>query len=296
MKGKSNKALGKGINAIFGSNVEQVLDEIQANAEVEPGRRSVMIPLNEIRPNPYQPRKEFDQKALKELAESIRVHGVFTPILVRKSVKGYELLAGERRLRAAKLAKLEKIPAIEMEFTEEEMMELSLLENIQRENLNPIEEALAYESLLKRLNYTQEKLAERVGKSRVYCANMMRLLNLPEEVQEMVSSKELSMGHARALLSLEKEETIIEVAKYIVKHQLSVRDVEQYVRELKGVVKQEKKKEVQVDPHLADLQTNLSKKLDTNVTLTDKKMVIKFKNTDEMNRILEILGCLEESL
>ena len=297
MSGKDNKkALGKGITAIFGSDVEQFLDEIQQNAEEEPGRRSVSIPVGEIRPNPYQPRKEFDEKALNELADSIRVHGIFTPLLVRKSVNGYELLAGERRLRAAKIVGLDKVPAIEMEFTEEEMMEISLLENVQREDLNPIEEAVAYESLVSRLGYTQEKLAERVGKSRVYCTNMMRLLNLPAEIQDMVSNKELTMGHARPLLSLDSEEQMIEVAKYIKKEKMSVREVEQYVRDLKGVVKQPKHKKVEKDPQIVDLETNLSKHLDTKVTLSKKKMVIKFENTDDLNRILELLGCLEESL
>ena len=174
---------GRGLNAIFGSDVEKVLDDIQNNALDAPGRREVEIPIAEIRKNPYQPRKEFDEKALRELADSIKLHGIFTPLLVRQSVQGYELIAGERRLRAAKLAGLQRVPAIAVDFTDEDMMEISLLENIQRENLNPIEEAAAYEALIRRLGYTQEKLAERVGKSREYCANMLRLLKLPQPVQ-----------------------------------------------------------------------------------------------------------------
>ena len=158
MADKKQHGLGKGLDSIFGSNVEQFLDDIQNNNQDAPGRREVEIPVKAIRPNPYQPRKEFEPKALNELADSIRQHGIFTPLLVRKSVSGYDLITGERRLRAAKLAGLKTVPAISVEFTDEQMMEISLLENIQREDLNPIEEAAAYESLVKRLGYTQEKL------------------------------------------------------------------------------------------------------------------------------------------
>ena len=184
------RGLGKGLNSIFGQDVEQYLDDIQNNAAEAPGRREVELPIEEIRPNPYQPRKEFDKKALEELSESLKTHGIFTPLLVRKSVSGYDLITGERRLRAAKMAGLKTVPAIQVEFTEEQMMEIAILENVQREDLNPIEEAAAYESLIQKLGYTQEKLAERVGKSREYCANIMRLLKLPEDVQSMVVNKE----------------------------------------------------------------------------------------------------------
>ena len=157
MADKSRKGLGKGLDSIFGTNVEQFLDDIQNNGKEVPGRRETEIAIDEIRANPYQPRKEFDEKALQDLSNSIKVHGIFTPLLVRKSqAKGYELIAGERRLRAAKLAGLTVVPAISVEFTDEEMMEISILENVQREDLNPIEEAVAYDSLLKRLGYTRK--------------------------------------------------------------------------------------------------------------------------------------------
>ena len=209
------RGLGKGLNSIFGQDVEQYLDDIQNNAAEAPGRREVELPIEEIRPNPYQPRKEFDKKALEELSESIKTHGIFTPLLVRKSVSGYDLITGERRLRAAKMAGLKTVPAIQVEFTEEQMMEIAILENVQREDLNPIEEAAAYESLIQKLGYTQEKLAERVGKSREYCANIMRLLKLPEDVQSMVVNKQLTMSHVRPLLSLNDEEEIYEAAEKI---------------------------------------------------------------------------------
>lgn len=295
MSEKGKKALGKGLDSIFGSNVEAVLDDIQKSAANDATMRIVEIPVDKIRPNPYQPRKEFDPKALEELTQSIQEHGIFTPLLVRKAVSGYDLLAGERRLRAAKKAKLKKVPAIEMDFSEEEMMELSLLENVQREGLNPIEEAMALDSLINRLGYTQEVLAKRVGKSREYCANMLRLLNLPIQIQDMVSKKELTMGHVRPLLTLKDEGMMYDAACYIKDHKMSVREVEAYVKELKGE-KPNNKKKPEEDPHLKDLERQLSTQLDTKVVIRGKKLTIKFQDTKDLNRILEILNCLEPSL
>ena len=191
MENKNNARLGKGLSSIFGQDVSKVLDDIQnGDMEVESQEQS-KIPIDEIRPNPYQPRKVFDEDALKELSSSIKQHGVFTPILVKKSIQGYDLIAGERRLRASKLAGLKDIPAIIVDFDDQEMMEIALLENIQREDLNVIEEAKAYEKLIQRLNYTQEQLAHRVGKSREHITNLLRLLKLPEDVQEYVVNKQL---------------------------------------------------------------------------------------------------------
>ncbi|MCF0115936.1 MAG: ParB/RepB/Spo0J family partition protein, partial [Erysipelotrichaceae bacterium] len=193
-KKEKPSALGKGLSSIFGAEVEDVEAFIGSieNGSVDAGQKQVEIELTKIRPNPYQPRKTFDEKALKELAESIKEHGIFTPILVRKSVQGYEIIAGERRHRAAKLAGLTKVPCMVVEFNDTQMMEIALLENIQRENLNPIEEALAYQNLIQRLGYTQEQLAQRVGKSREYIANLMRLLKLPLPVQELVVKGKLT--------------------------------------------------------------------------------------------------------
>ena len=215
---------GKGLDNIFNVNVEKFLDDIQNNAQDAPGRKEIEIPISEIRPNPYQPRKEFEPQALNELADSIRQHGIFTPLLVRKSkISGFDLITGERRLRAAKIAGLETVPAISVDFTDDEMMEISVLENIQREDLNPIEEAAAYESLVKNLGYTQEKLAQRVGKSREYCANMLRLLKLPQTVQKMVTDKKLTMGHVRPLLALKDDDQMYEAARTVLEKKMSVR-------------------------------------------------------------------------
>lgn len=289
------RGLGKGLNSIFGQDVEQYLDDIQNNAAEAPGRREVELPIEEIRPNPYQPRKEFDKKALEELSESIKTHGIFTPLLVRKSVSGYDLITGERRLRAAKMAGLKTVPAIQVEFTEEQMMEIAILENVQREDLNPIEEAAAYESLIQKLGYTQEKLAERVGKSREYCANIMRLLKLPEDVQSMVVNKQVTMSHVRPLLSLNDEEEIYEAAEKIKKNKMSVREVEAYVRDVNGGG-QKKPKKKEKDPMIRDLEIQLSEKLGTQVVFSKKSFTISYHDTDDLNRILELIGCLDESI
>ena len=294
MAERNKKALGRGLDSIFGQDVSQFLDEIQSNGREAPGRREIEVGVNEIRPNPYQPRKEFDEKALNELADSIKLHGIFTPLLVRKSVHGYELITGERRLRAAKIAGLNTVPAISVEFTDEQMMEISILENVQREDLNPIEEASAYESLISRLGYTQEKLAQRVGKSREYCANMLRLLKLPADVQDMVTARKLTMGHVRPLLALKDENEMYDAALHVLKNKMSVREVEAYVRELNGGKKKHSRREKAKDPWIRDLEYRLSGKLGTKVEVTGKTLSVSYSGTDDLNRILELLGCLEE--
>ena len=296
MAEKKQKGLGRGLDSIFGSNVEQFLDDIQSSAKEVPGRREVEIAIEEIRPNPYQPRKEFDQTALNELADSIRTHGIFTPLLVRKSVSGYDLITGERRLRAAKIAGLKVVPAISVDFTEEQMMEIAILENVQREDLNAIEEAAAYDSLVKKLGYTQEKLAERVGKSREYCANIMRLLKLPSEVQKLVVDKRLAMGHVRPLLGLKDEMEMLDAAEKIMKEKMSVREVEAYIRDINAeeVKPNKTKPEKKRDPIIHDLEHQISVKLGTKVTIQNKKLTIQYTDIADLNRILEILNCLDE--
>lgn len=298
MADKNKKGLGRGLGEIFGAemDVEKFLDDIQNNTNQDvPGRKEIEIDIDEIRPNPYQPRKEFNEKALNELADSIRTHGIFTPLLVRKSIQGYDLITGERRLRAAKIAGLKTVPAISVDFTEEEMMEIAILENVQREDLNPIEEASAYNSLINRLGYTQEMLAKRVGKSREYCANMLRLLKLPLEVQNLVIEKKLTMGHVRPLLSLKSEEEIYDAAQYVLQNKLSVRDVEKYVKTLGGPTKIKFKLPPEKDPWLKDLENQMGSKLGTKVEITRKTLTISYNGVDDLNRILEIIGCLEES-
>lgn len=286
-----SRRLGKGLDAIFGENLESVLEEIQSGNS---DHAQTEIELSEIRPNPYQPRKIFDESKIQELAQSIKEHGVFTPVLVRKSVQGYELIAGERRVRASKVAEKTTIPAIVLEFTEEQMMEISLLENIQREDLNAIEEANAYQRLVERLGYTQEQLAQRVGKSREYIANNLRLLKLPRSIQQLVSDNQLSMGHVRPLITLDDEGLAYDIAMKVIDEGLSVRAVEKLVKESK--TKETKEKKAKVKNHnLVYVEEIMQNKLQTKVKVDTHSISISYADTKDLNRILEILGCIEEN-
>lgn len=291
MDNKNNARLGKGLSSIFGQDVSKVLDDIQnGDMEVERQEQS-KIPVDEIRPNPYQPRKVFNDEALKELSSSIKQHGVFTPILVKKSIQGYDLIAGERRLRASKLAGLKDIPAIIVDFDDQEMMEIALLENIQREDLNVIEEAKAYEKLIQRLGYTQEQLAHRVGKSREHITNLLRLLKLPEDVQEYVVTKQLSMGHVRALLGLKTEANMRKVAKQAIDQGLSVRKVEQIVKDTNNKKTIEKPKE---DIYVKAAKEKLQEFFQTSVSISKNAISIHYENKEDLNRVLELLNLVEE--
>lgn len=284
----ASSRLGKGLDELFGTNVDDILDAISEGDS----KKKTEIPLSEIRANPYQPRKSFDQDKLKELASSIKEHGVFQPILVRKSqVSGYELVAGERRLRASKLAGKETIPAIVVEFDETEMMEISLLENIQREDLSPMEEAEAYKQLIDKIGYTQDELARRLGKSRSNITNSLRLLKLPLEIQNYVREGKLSYGQARTILSLEEEKAQLALAEKAVKEGLTVRSLERLVNQ-KPIVKKEKTKK---DRYLEEVRLRLERKFATSVEVKKKSLTIHFNNTADLNRILDILHALEET-
>lgn len=294
MAKKSEARLGKGLAAIFGEDVSDVLEDIQQGKSDTHVSGRFEVAVDDVRPNPYQPRKTFDKARLQELADSIRQHGVFTPILVKRSLGGYELIAGERRLRACRIAGLKKIPAIEMEFDDQQMMEIALLENIQREDLNAIEEAKAYEKLIQKVGYTQEELACRIGKSREHVANMMRLLKLPARLQQHVTAHELSMGHVRALLSLEDETMMEEVAQKAIREQLSVRAVEKLVKSM--VQPKPKKKEKPRDIHLEAVEHRLQDRFQTTVKVANGQIVIRYSGDDDLNRILEMIGGLDESI
>ena len=288
----ANKKLVKGLEEIFGTDIDNFLNEIDSNtASSMAGTKKINI--DEIRANPYQPRKEFDQTGLQELADSIKENGVFQPVLVRKSpISGYELVAGERRLRASKMAGLKEIPAIIKEFDDKAMMEISLLENIQRKDLTPIEEASAYDKLIKKFNYTQEQLAKRIGKSRANVTNLLRLLSLHSEVQKLVNDSKLSYGQARTLLALDSEDKIIDLANRCVKEGLSVRELEDLTRKptSKKAPTQPKKK----DPYIEDVRDRMQKKLATKVEISNNAITIKYNNIKDLNRILEKLGMIED--
>lgn len=292
MSTRDTNRLGKGLNSIFGQDVSKVLEDIQ-NGDVKTEKQEqTKINIDQIRPNPYQPRKVFDDTALQELSQSIKQHGVFTPILVKKSIQGYDLIAGERRLRASKLAGMSDIPAIIVDLNDQEMMEIALLENIQRENLNGIEEAKAYEQLIQRLNYTQEQLANRVGKSREHITNTLRLLKLPEGVQEYVVQKKLSMGHVRALIGLKDENMIRKIAKQAIDQGLSVRKVEQLVKDLQH--KKEPEKQVEENIFIKEAKNKLEEYFQTSVKVSEHSISIHYENEEDMNRILELLNLIEE--
>lgn len=285
----SKKRLGKGLSAIFGDDVSEVLEEIQrGSSDVFIGDKA-KIEVSSIVLNPYQPRKKFDETKLQELASSILEHGILTPILVRKTEVGYELIAGERRLRASKLIELELIDAIVVDFDDDQMMEVSLIENIQRENLNIMEEAQAYLQMMERFKYTQELLAKKVGKSREHIANTLRLNRLPKEVAKMVVDEQLTMGHVRPLIPLMETEDIIPLAKKIVEGGLSVRAVENMLK--KRVSKPKEK----IDTTRYDYAMELfEKKIQTKVTIDQNKVQIHYHGDDDLNRIMDLLNIQEE--
>lgn len=277
--------LGKGLEAIFGENVSTVLEEIQRSR----ANNSEEVPLDLIHPNPYQPRIHFDEIKIEELAQSIREHGVFTPILIRKAVSGYQLIAGERRLRAAKLTDLKTIPAIILDFTESQMMEISLIENIQREDLNIIEEAKAYDNILTKMKMTQETLAKKVGKSRVHITNTLRLLQLPKGVQELVLNKVLTMGQVKPLITLDNPQKIQAIADQIAKEGLSSRQVEKLIQDKKPTTKS-----VLPQTDYAYAQHLLTDKFQTKVKIDHHVVAITFDDDDDLNRLLELMGVIED--
>ncbi|HLQ40550.1 MAG TPA: ParB/RepB/Spo0J family partition protein [Tetragenococcus sp.] len=286
---RKNKSLGKGINALFQDLAE--IEEVDVTTE-----KVIDLPLNELRPNPYQPRKTFDEKSLQELADSIGHSGVFQPIIVRRSkVKGYEIIAGERRFRASKLAQKEMIPAIIRDFNEELMMQVAVLENLQREDLNPLEEAEAYHMLMKNLDLTQAEVAARLGKSRPYIANYLRLLTLPDLVKELVQDDRLSMGQARTLLGLKDKEKILKLANRCIKENLTVRQLERLVAEMNDSKKTKKlPRVVQEKPYyLRESEERLMDKFGTSVQIREKKgkgkIEIEYLSQNDLTRILDIL-------
>lgn len=287
MASKNKKGLGRGINALFADFDE----EKEADEKVEE------LQLDEIRPNPYQPRKNFDEENLKDLSDSIRKNGVFQPIIVRKSsVMGYEIIAGERRFRASKLAGKDSIPAIVRAIDDEQMMEVAVLENLQREDLSPLEEAEAYSTLMKNLKITQSELSERLGKSRPYIANYLRLLDLPREVKTFVQDGKLSMGQARTLLALKDKDKLVELAKKTVKENYTVRQLEQIVNDMNGKKKVKKDRKKKLSPYLLQSQDRLQEKFGTKVAIkanekTGKgKIEINYLSTEDFNRILDVLN------
>lgn len=280
--------LGRGMEALFSTAYEESLGENELVTEVE---------LSQIRPNPYQPRKHFDPEALNELAESIRKTGVFQPIIIRRStIKGYELIAGERRVRASKLAGKTTIPAIIRDLNEEAMIEIAVIENLQREDLSPLEEAEAYAMLMENLRLTQAQVAERIGKSRPYIANYIRLLQLPESVKDLVNQEKLTMGHARTLLGVNDSVQMVKLAKQVIKEHWTVRQLEEKVQSINQTSAKDKSvktKKVTKSPYIRALENQMEEKFGSKSNIVVKgnrgKIEIEYVSQSDLTRILDIL-------
>ncbi|MBR4618138.1 MAG: ParB/RepB/Spo0J family partition protein [Bacilli bacterium] len=286
------KALGKGLEELFNSEPLDFSKVEEKIIKSTPKDEIIKVKLSELRSNPYQPRKIFDEDALQELASSIKEHGVFQPIIIKPSIKGYDIIAGERRVKASLLAGLEEIPAIVRDFNDEEMMEIALLENLQREDLTCIEEANAYKKIGETLNLTQEELAKKVGKSRSYITNTLGLLKLPAETQKLINEHKITAGHAKVLSKLEDNYKIKELTDRIITEGISVRELEHitsspedYARKNKITKTKEKKENV-----YAYLEDSISDKLGTKVKIKNNKLEISFTNSNDLNRLLEIMN------
>ncbi len=295
------RGLGKGLDALIPSGVNEKPARYDVRSKEEkPGDKNdgeVMINITKVEPNREQPRKNFDEDSLEELAESIKQFGLLQPIIVQDRKTYYEIIAGERRWRAAKKAGLKEIPVIIKNLTDQEIVEISLIENIQRENLNPIEEAQAFKRLLTEFNLKQDEVAERVSKSRTAVTNSMRLLKLCDNVQQMVINDMISTGHARALITVEDPDLQYTIAQKVFDEKLSVRDVEKLVKNLNKPVKV--KKSVTSDESLEavyrDIEENLKQKLSTKVAITSKgngagKIEIEFYNHDDLEKLMDLLS------
>lgn len=291
MAKNKQSGLGRGIEALFEENDFNAISDNETVQDVK---------LSLIRPNPYQPRRTFDQKALRELASSIQESGVFQPIILRQpdpKLKRYELIAGERRFRASKLAKQTTIPAIIRTMSDEKMMEVAVLENLQREDLTPLEEAQAYQTLMDKLSLTQAQVAERLGKSRPYIANYLRLLGLPNEIKELVSAGKLSIGQARTLLGLKDRKQLVKLAKQAVEKNLTVRQLEELVSQMNGTAEKKRAKRRQRKPaYVREAESQLQSKFGTKVAVAPSrkknagKIEIPYTSADDFNRILEVLN------
>lgn len=279
------KALGKGLEQLFSNNVIDF--ENFEDTVVEENKKDVTeINIDEIRSNPYQPRRTFDTETLNELAKSIEEYGVVQPVIVKKSIKGYELIAGERRTKAAKIAGLKVIPAIIKDFDDQQMMEIALIENIQREELNPMDEAVSISNIIKLRGYTQDEFANKFGKSRTYVTNILGLLKLPEDVKKMVEKRTLSMSHARVLSKIDDEEKVVRLAKQVITDELSVRELEKITQDDKKEIEVVKNKKSGYDHKYRMYENIIMDNLDTKVRVSKKKIEIYFDGVNELEEIL----------
>jgi ParB family chromosome partitioning protein len=277
----SSKRLGKGLDALIPS------------LHINDDDKIVEIPVSQLRANPYQPRKTFDEHAIEELAASIKEHGVITPIIVREVLKGFEIIAGERRWRASQVANQATVPAVIRKLTDQQVMEIALIENLQREDLNSMEVALAYQGLIDTFSLTQEELSMKVGKSRPHIANFLRLLQLPEEVKEYVSRGTLTMGHAKAIVGLKDSKLIKDISLATIKNEWSVRELEEQIQKLEQPQKEKKKQKLKRDPYINQAEENLREYFGTKVSIkhvkNKGKIELLYYSKDDLERLLEML-------
>lgn len=287
------KALGKGLEQLFNSEPLNIDTLNNYEKEIVSGAKDsdiLEIPVDEIRSNPHQPREYFDEESLRELSESIKEHGLIEPIIVKKSIKGYDLVAGERRTKAARLAGLTKIPAIIRDFTDQQLMEIALIENIQREDLSPIEEATAYKNYIDATGLTQEEVANKFGKSRSYITNLLGLLSLPKYVQKEVMNGTISMSHARVLSKIDDVDMILNLAQKVIDDGISVRELETLSKE-ENVIKKNKIVRVStLNPRFKIYESVLRDVTGTKVQISKNKISIPFDTDKDLERILEILN------
>jgi len=289
----AKRNLGKGLDALLGNTSAD--DIIASKPTVKSGDYVESIKIVDIEPNPEQPRRDFDEDSLEELAASIKEHGVITPIIVKKADNGYyQIVAGERRWRASKKAGLKKIPAIVREFTEIETQAVALIENLQRKDLNPVEEAMGYRKLMDDFSLTQEEISQKMGKSRSSVANSLRLLSLSDEVVALLKNGDISFGHAKVILSLESKKKQEEIARLIVKDDLSVRATEEIVKRKPPKPKKEKKLDLNLQLAFKEIEKTMSSSLGTNVKIASKgnkgTIQIEYYSSEELERIVKILG------
>ncbi|MBQ5850599.1 MAG: ParB/RepB/Spo0J family partition protein [Lachnospiraceae bacterium] len=287
------RGLGKGLDALIPSGLSEAKSKTKAKQVVEEKPDSY-VDINKVEPNREQPRKYFDEDALLELSDSIKQYGIIQPILVQDRKTYYEIIAGERRWRAAKLAGLKEVPVVIRNYTEEEIVQLSLIENIQREDLNPIEEAQAYKRLMTEFNLKQDEVAERVSKSRTAVTNSMRLLKLCDDVQQMIINDMISTGHARAIITIEDPEEQYTLAQKIFDEKMSVREVEKYIKNLNKPGKEKKEKNKSLEVIYQEKEETLKNTLGTKVSVIGKgngsgKIEIEFFSHDDFDRLMEIL-------
>lgn len=297
MAAPKNRGLGKGLEALFNNSEIDTKEISIEKAEENEARGITFVNINDIKPNENQPRKEFDEEKIEELSNSIKEHGLIQPVILRKASKGFEIVAGERRWRACRKAGLKEIPCIVKELTDEQNMLIAIIENMQREDLNPIEEADGINMMITNFGLTQEEVSKSVGKSRPYITNALRLLKLPEQIKNFVSEGKLSTGHARAIAGIDGTEKQIQIAEFAVKEGISVREIEKLIKEQNAPKKRNPRKRAEKNADVKKVEEDLKQIMGTKVSLNQTgkkgKIEIEYYSREELERLIELLKTLD---